>query len=135
MASGSSKTLTHDQMNHLYYGINPRPHSEKAYQKGDPGPPIAADETIADAGGNLTVLVTSLHDKSEPAGVSSGAKASFKILTRASDGKWMDVFEGTGAVPFRCDVTGLVDRGHYWIQPLTPNTQAKILPTSLAPIS
>ena len=83
----------------------------------------------------LTVLVTSLHGKGEPAGVSSRAKASFKILTRASDGKWIDVFEGTGAIPFRCDVTGLVEGGYYWIQPLTPNTQAKILPTSLAPIS
>jgi hypothetical protein len=39
-------TVTMDEMQRCYYEINPRPHSEKAYQRGDASPPIAESPVI-----------------------------------------------------------------------------------------
>lgn len=127
-----STTLTQDQMNHLYNDINPTPHSEKAYQAPpDPSPPMAPKKTIADGTGSVTALVTCLYNRSGTAGVNYGSTAAYKIWGKDDSGNFFLVHSGQGAIPYRDDVK-LVAGGYYWIQPITPNTQAKLLPTNVA---
>ena len=125
-----AKTITQDEMNHLYYDINPKPHSEKAYQvPPDPAPPIAAQMTVAGTNGKLTVLVTTLYNRSGTAGVKYGTKAGYAVWTKKNL-EMILVCEGEGILPYRDDIT--LSAGNYWIQPLTPNTMAKLLPSGLA---
>lgn len=125
---GGVTTLTQDQMNHLYYDINPTPHAEKAYQSGDPAPPISQRATIADSQGRITVLQTALYNRSGTAGVNYGTTAHFYVHSP----RGTVLCEDYAAIPFRLDIPNLAAGGSYYIQPMTLNTQAKILPTNLA---
>lgn len=125
---GRTTTLTQDAMNHLYNDINPARHSEKAYQAGDPSPPIATYPTYADSTGSITVLVTSLYNRDGANGVRYGTVAHFVVHTP----RGTPICEDSAAIPFRFDFPNLRPGNGYYIQPMTPNTQAKILPTNLA---
>ncbi len=125
---GRMTTLTQDQMNRLYYDVHASPESEKAYQPGDPEPPIALRPTYADSQGRITVLQTSLYNRSGAAGVSYGTTAHFVVHSP----RGTRLCEDWGTIPFRLDIPNLTANGAYYIQPMTLNTQAKILPTSRA---
>lgn len=125
----SITTLTQDQMNHLYFDINPTPHAEKAwFYPEEPTPQISPYKTNADANGKITVLQTTLYNRDGFRGVYYGSYATFAIHTSRYGS---EKCRFTARMPARVDVQ--VDRGgYYWIQPLTPNTMAKILPYNLA---
>ena len=125
---GRITSLTQDQMNRLYYGINPTPHSEIAYQGSDASAPIARAATIADASGRITVLQTSLYNRDGALGVRYGSVVTFAVHTP----RGTPLCQDSAAIPFRIDIPNLSAGRGYYIQPLTLNTQAKILPTNLA---
>lgn len=125
---GLPATLTQDAMNHLYYDINPTPHSEKAYQAGDPSPPIATAPTYADATGSITVLQTSLYNRDGALGVRYGSVTRFVVHSP----RGTPMCEDYGAIPYRLTIPNLTPGRGYYIQPMTVNTQAMILPTNLA---
>lgn len=125
---GTFTTLKQDPMNHLYYDINPTPHAEKAYQPSDPAPPVSARPTYADAGGRITVLQTAIYNRSCNPGPCYGTSATFRVHSPAGS----VVCEDTGTIPFRFDMPNVVAGRGYYIQPMTLNTMAKILPTNLA---
>lgn len=125
---GRVTTLTQDGMNHLYNDINPTPHSEKAYQAGDPAPPIALNPTYADASGSITVLQTTLFNRDGALGVRYGTVAHFILHSP----RGTPLCEDYAAIPFRLDIPNLRPGNGYYIQPMTINTQAKILPSRLA---
>lgn len=121
-------TITQDQMNHLYNDINPTPHSEKAYQAGDPSPPIASSPTYADANGSITVLDTALYNRSCSPGPCYGTVVSYRVHSP----RGTVLCEDSAPIPFRQQIPNLTAGQGYYIQPMTVNTQAKILPTNLA---
>jgi hypothetical protein len=125
---GNPVQVSQDTMNHLYYDINPNPHSEKAYQSGDPSPPIAVPPTYADASGSITVLQTSLYNRSCNPGPCYGTTATFRVHSP----RGTVMCEDSGPIPFRINIPNVVPGGKYYIQPMTVNTMAKILPTNLA---
>lgn len=125
---GGFTQLTQDQMNHLYYDINPTPHAEKAYQPGDPAPPISPRPTYADPSGRITVLQTVMYNRSGYAGLYYGATTSFRVHTPAGT----VMCEDSAPIPFRFDIPNVNKNLGYWIQPMTVNSMAKILPTNLA---
>jgi len=114
-----------DEMQELYYGINPPRHAEKAFQAGDAAPPISARPTQADPSGGLTVLVTTLYNRDV------GARAEYAVWATATPGpNDRPVFIGSGVTPFLEDLQ-LTPSGQYFIQPRTVGTMAKLLPTDL----
>jgi len=115
----STTTISQETMQQLYYHINPTPHSEKAYQKEDPAPPIASRATIVGPSGAIAVLVTHIYNK-PPFGA-----AEFAVWDAASGGH--KVKQGSGTQPYRADFTGLTPGSRVYIQPLTVGTMAKIL--------
>lgn len=125
---GNPATLTQDAMNHLYYDINPTPHSEIAYQSGDAAPPVATRPTYADATGSITVLQTSLYNRDGAQGVRYGSVTRFVVHSP----RGTPMCEDYGTIPFRLTIPNLTAGRGYYIQPITVNTQAKILPTNLA---
>jgi hypothetical protein len=120
--------LTQDPMNHLYYDINPTPHSEKAYQPSDPSPPIATSPTYSDASGSITVLDTALYNRSCSPGPCYGTVVSYRVHSP----RGTVICEDSAPIPFRHDNPNLIGNHPYYIQPMTVNTQTKILPTNLA---
>jgi hypothetical protein len=121
-------TITQDPMNHLYNDINPTPHSEKAYQPSDPEPPIATAPTYSDANGSITVLDTAIYNRSCWPGPCYGTVVKYRV----HDPRGTVMCEDSAPIPFRHDIPNLPHNHPYYIQPMTVNTQAKILPTDLA---
>jgi hypothetical protein len=121
-------TITQDPMNHLYYDVNPSPTSEAAYQGSDPAPPIALRPTYADSTGSITVLQTALYNRDGALGVRYGTSAHYIVHSP----RGTPMCEDWATIPFRATIPNLSPGRAYYIQPMTVNTQAKILPTNLA---
>lgn len=126
-SGGLPSQVSQDTMNKLY-GINPTPHSEKAYQAGDPSPPIAVSPTYADANGCIVVLDTFLYNKETPT-MPRNTPGAYAVHAPRGTGLCQD----SGPMPYRQTICNLTPGGAYYIQPLTLNTQAKLLPKNLVP--
>ncbi len=128
--STAPSSLSQDDMQRYYYNINPTPHSEKAYQvPPDTTPPIAVYPTYADANGCITVLDTFVYNKEGTAGVALGTLSAFAIHSP----RGTVICQDSASIRYRQNICGLVPGRAYYIQPLTPNTQAKLLPKNLVP--
>lgn len=115
-------TTSQERMNDLYYNVNPKPHSEKAYQKTDPAPPVASVATVVGPSGCITVLVTSIYNRAPfPRG------ARYRVYADA-EGKTL-LHEGSGDCPFQDDLSGFERKPgmRVFISPQTVGTMAKIL--------
>jgi hypothetical protein len=118
-----AKTLDYNVMQFLYYELRPTSSSEKSFmQPPNDAPPIAPRGAVADEYGSVTVLVTSLYNDKKRY---DGRVAEYAIHGAATG---QELHRGKGTVPFRDDVK-LKPGVTYYIQPLTPNTQAKLVPT------
>jgi hypothetical protein len=118
-----ARTIDHSAMQFLYYELRPSSYSEKSFlQPPMNAPPIGARGAVADEYGSVTVLVTSLYNDAKR----YEARVAEYAIHAAPGGK--EVHRGKGTVPFRDDVK-LEPGATYHIQPLTPNTQARLLPT------
>lgn len=111
-------TVSIEEMQSVYYGCNPRPHSEKAYQRGDPAAPTAAHATVVGPSGKVIVLVTTVHNRN-PQG-----RAEFSLV----DGAQREVARGTSdELPWFGKVEGLTPGTSVYIRPRTIGTMAKAL--------
>jgi hypothetical protein len=118
-----AKTIDHSVMQFLYYELRPSSFSEKSFmQPPMTAAPIAPRGVIADEYGSVTALVTSLYNDKKRY---DGRAAEYAIHAAQSG---QEVHRGGGTVPFRDDVK-LKPGVTYYIQPLTPNTQARLIPT------
>ncbi|MEM7156878.1 MAG: hypothetical protein AAF799_28770 [Myxococcota bacterium] len=106
-----------DWMQGLYYECNPRPHSEKAYKRGDTSPPTAAVPTIVGPGGVIVVLATTIRNRN-PHGI-----ADFGVMT--ADGR--ELRRGRLTRPGAALLGGFAPGSRVYIQPRTMGTMAKIL--------
>lgn len=100
------------------YGINPPRHAEKAYQAGDPAPPLSARATVVDASGTITALATTIYNRPP-----FGRAVSFSIC----DETGAVLTTRTVTAPGRLDVHGLVPGTEVYIQPRTIGTMVKLL--------
>lgn len=113
-------TITQARMQNIYYHVNPTPHSEKAYQKGDPVPPIATAPTIVGPSGRIVVLTTSIYNKPP------FAQGTQYHVYADKEGKTL-VRQGTGDCPDCDEFAGLQPGSAVYISPRTIGTMAKIL--------
>ena len=110
-------TVDRDWMQNLYYSCNPRPHSEKAYKRGDTSPPTAAVPTIVGPGGFIVVLVTTIRNRN-PHG-----KRDYAVV--GADGRVLRF--GRENAPGVALLGGFQPGSRVFIQPRTMGTMAKIL--------
>lgn len=116
-ARAAMGTVSADWMQSTYYSCNPRPHSEKAYQKGDAAPPLAPAATVVGKSGRIVVLVTTIYNRN-PQGT-----ASFGVMT--ADGT--ELRSGSVAMPHAVVLDGFQEGERVFIQPRTIGTMAKLL--------
>jgi hypothetical protein len=116
-ARAAMGTVSADWMQSTYYSCNPRPHSEKAYQKGDASPPLAPVATTVGSSGRIVVLVTTIYNRN-PQG-----SASFGVMS--ADGT--ELRSGSTSMPGVVTLDGFKEGQRVFIQPRTLGTMAKIL--------
>jgi hypothetical protein len=102
----------------LYEDINPTPHSEKAYQRGDAEPPLAAQPTTVDRSGTIVALVTAIYNRPP-----FGAVAQFSICDRNG----LALYSLEAPIPGRLDVAGLTPGTEVYVRPETMGTMVKLL--------
>lgn len=113
-------TIPQERMNDLYYKVNPKPHSEKAYQKTDPDPPVASVATVVGESGCISVLVTTIYNRGPfPGGIRYRVYADSKGRTL--------LHESYGNCPYQDDICRLKPGTPVFISPRTWGTMAKIL--------
>jgi hypothetical protein len=110
-------TVSADWMQNAYYSCNPRPHSEKAYKKGDTSPPLAPVGTVVGKSGRILVMVTTIYNRN-PQGT-----ASFGVMTASGT----ELRKGSVSMPGAVLLDGFEEGQRVFIQPRTLGTMAKIL--------
>lgn len=105
-------------MGSLYYGINPPRHAEKAYQPGDPAPPLHPRPTTVGKSGTIVALVTTIYNKPP-----FGKLAHFSICDRGG----RVLHHGSGATPSRIEFQGLRPGSEVLVRPETLGTMVKLL--------
>lgn len=126
--STAPQQISQDQMQRLY-AINPTPHAEQSYQvPPDTSPPTSAYQTIADYTGCIVVLDTFLYNR-ETVAMPRGTPSAYAIHSPRD----YTMCQDSGPLPYRQTICGLITGRSYYIQPLTPNTQAKLLQKSAVP--
>ncbi len=113
-----SGTIDPATMQALYYGINPPRHAEKAYQVGDPSPPLHPRPTTVDQSGTIVALATTIYNRPP-----FGRVARFSICDL--DGAPLHTL--AIRTPGRIDVHDLAPGTDVLIRPETIGTMVKLL--------
>lgn len=116
--AGGQGTIDPATMQALYYGINPPRHAEKAYQVGDPAPPLHPRPTTVGRSGVIVALATTIYNRPP-----FGRIAQFSICDRS--GRCLHA--ASVKTPGRLDIPGFRPGTEVLIRPETPGTMVKLL--------
>jgi len=105
-------------MQSLYYGINPRRHAEKAYQMGDPAPPLHPRGTTVGPSGVIVALATTVYNKPP-----FGKQAQFSICDRTG----RTLHTATIPTPGKLEIPGFEPGTEVLIRPESMGTMVKLL--------
>lgn len=140
--SCNAVTISQQEMQTYYYGINPPKHAEKAYQprQGDKYPTLSSVPTTAGASGDVVLLVTSLFNRA-PFGRAEAQVVDYDSLVKYNGGTFPtpeqaqkiiaqhpDMVAGhcSGTTPFR-GVVQCEPHSRVTVRVMTGGTMAKAL--------